>query len=213
MDKFDFKKADRSLYSGKPGTFVEIDVPELPFLMLDGAGDPNSSPAYAHAVAALYVLSYQLKFLSKRVHERDYTVGPLEGLWWAEDLSDFRTGRRDGWKWSMMIRQPDWLTDEDIDLARAEAIRKQARQKVPRASRADLAAIRHQCYFEGLSVQFLHVGPYIDEAPTIERMHEVYLPTHKLTPTGHHHEIYLSDPRKVAPQKLKTIVRQPVRRL
>lgn len=81
MDKFDFKKADRSLYSGKPGTFVEIDVPELPFLMLDGAGDPNTSPAYANAVAALYVLSYQLKFLSKRVHERDYTVGPLEGLW------------------------------------------------------------------------------------------------------------------------------------
>jgi hypothetical protein len=213
MDKIDFKKTDKTLYSGPPGVFRLIEVPELPFLMIDGAGDPNSAPEYGAKVAALYALSYRLKFLSKAVHGRDYTVGPLEGLWWADDMADFTTGRRDRWKWTLMIRQPDWLTPGDIDTARAETIRKQAREADPKASEADLSAIRAERYGEGLSVQVLHLGPYADEAPTIARMHDVFMPENGLAPTGHHHEIYLSDPRRVAPEKLKTIVRQPVRRI
>ena len=213
MDKIDFKKTDKALYSGPPGAFQVIEVPDLPFLMIDGTGDPNNAPDYAAKVAALFTLSYALKFLSKKEHQRDYTVGPLEGLWWAVDMADFTAGRRDRWKWTLMIRQPDWLTPDDIATARAEAIRKQAREKDPRATEADLAAIRAERYSEGLSVQFLHLGPYADEAPTIARMHDVFMPEHGLAPSLHHHEIYLSDPRRVAPEKLKTIVRQPVRRL
>jgi hypothetical protein len=213
MDKIDFKKTDRACYSGKPGRIDLVEVPDWPFLMIDGSGDPNTAPAYGERVAALYVLSYALKFQSKADHGRDYAVGPLEGLWWADDMTDFITGRRDRWTWTMMIRQPDWLSPDEVEVARARAIAKQARQKDARASAADLSTIRFARYAEGLSVQVLHLGPYSTEGPVIARMHDVFMPENGLAPSGHHHEIYLSDPRKVAADKLKTIIRQPVRRL
>lgn len=202
MDKTDFKKEMKSLYSPGAKDFVLVDVPRMQFLMVDGMGDPNTAPAYANAVEALYSVSYALKFMSKKAPGRDYAVMPLEGLWWADDMTDFTSGRRDGWRWTMMIMQPDWITSEMFAATRAKAA-------------GNLGAVpdrlRLEAFDEGLSAQILHIGPYSAEAPTIARLHNVFLPENGLVPTGHHHEIYLGDPRKSAPEKLRTILRQPVR--
>lgn len=203
MEKLDFKKADKAMYAAKLGRFDLIEVPPLPYLMIDGAGDPNTAPAFARAVQSLYGLSYTLKFAAKASLGRDHVVGPLEGLWWADDLSDFTAGHRAGWQWRMMIRQPDWVSQ---DMLRA------AQDKLA-AKGDDTAKVRLEIYAEGLALQTLHIGPYTDEAPLIAKMHSVEIPARGLRETGHHHEIYLSDPRKVAADKLKTILRQPVARV
>ncbi len=212
MQKTEFKKEDKAFYTGKPGRFDILTIPPLPFLMLDGTGDPNTSQTYAEAVAALYVLSYQLKFHSKSAHQRDYTVGPLEGLWWADDMDSFTNRQKDDWRWTMMIRQPGWLTAGDIETARDLAIAKQSKRKDRSASDDDLNRLRFETYDEGLCVQVLHLGPYDVEGPVLAELHHNFLPQNDLRPTGRHHEIYLSDPRKIAPEKLKTILRQPVAR-
>ncbi|MEJ5309570.1 MAG: GyrI-like domain-containing protein [Anaerolineae bacterium] len=205
MDKVDFKKALQHLYNPSSRDFSVVEVPEMQFLMVDGHGDPNTEPAYQEAVESLYAVAYKLKFMSKQRLEKDYTVPPLEGLWWAADMDSF-TVRLDksAWDWTMMIMQPEWITPEMFAQAVAEV------QKI-KASPA-LSKMRLERYAEGLSVQILHIGSYDDEAPTLARLHREFIPQNGYVEAGKHHEIYLGDPRKTAPEKLKTVLRQPVAR-
>ena len=202
MSKIDFKTEHKSMYSAPARDFVLVEVPALPYLMFDGRGDPNRAPEYQQAVEALYSLSYTLKFMSKRAFDRDYVVGPLEGLWWAEDMSVFTSRDKDAWSWTMMILQPEWITASHLQAAKAEVLMKKG---LP-----GIETVRLETLDEGLCAQILHVGPYDAEGPVLARLHDDWLPAHGLTERGHHHEIYLGDPRKVAPDKLKTILRQPV---
>lgn len=204
MEKVDFRKAMKPFWQPPVDRFMIVEVPRLRFLKTDGQGDPNTSPDYARAVEWLYSVSYPVKFASKRDLGRDYTVAPLEGLWWADDMTAFTAGDRSNWKWTMMIMQPDWITQAMVDAGIGKA-----RAKLGEPP----AGLRLEDYDEGLSVQIMHVGPYSAEAPTIARMHSEFLPENGLVPSGHHHEIYLGDPRRVAPEKLRTVLRQPVRRL
>ncbi len=201
MQTYDIKKERKTLYAPKPGTFEIIDVPELGFLMIGGRGDPNTSAAYREAVEALYAASYAIRAVAMTKLRRVHTVAPLEGLWSAQDPKAFRTRNKSAWDWTMMIAQPDWITPDLVEEALATAQKKQL---------PALDLLRFERYREGRSVQILHVGSYDDEAPTLARLHEEYLPANRLAPTGRHHEIYLSDPRKTEPAKLKTILRQPV---
>jgi hypothetical protein len=203
MEKTDFKKTLKHLYSPSPKEFGIVDVPRMQFLKVDGMGDPGTSDQYANAVAWLYGVAYPIKFASKNSLSRDYVVPPLEGLWWADDLSAFAGGERDKWQWTMMIMQPEWITEPIF----AEAVSK-ASKKLGTAP----DTVRLETFDEGLSVQILHVGPYADEAPTIARLHKEFLPDNDLAENGHHHEIYLNDPRKTEPARLKTVLRNPVRR-
>jgi hypothetical protein len=170
--------------------------------MVDGHGDPNTSPGYREAVEALYTASYSVRASAKSRLGRVHTVGPLEGLWSAEDMEVFRTREKSAWCWTLMIVQPDWITQELVVESMAAAARKK-----PSAA---LDRVRFETYAEGRSVQTLHVGPYDDEGPTLELLHGEFLPANGLVPAGRHHEIYLSDARKVEPARLKTILRQPV---
>ncbi len=205
MSKVDLKKDLKHLYS-PPASFSLVDVPPLRYLMADGHGDPNSAPEYAQAVQALYAVAYKLKFLSKNQTGQDYVVMPLEGLWWAADMSAFTTARdKTAWDWTMMILQPDWITQEMLEDVAGQLARQKALPALPR--------VRLETYHEGLAVQILHIGSYEEEAPVLQRLHREYLPENRLEPAGKHHEIYLGDPRKVVPEKLKTVLRQPVRRL
>lgn len=203
MDKYDVKKAHRELYAPSSREFAVVDVPELQYIAVDGRGDPNTSAAYAHAVEALYGVAYTLKFASKNTLGRDFVVGPLEGLWRADDPAAFLTRRKDSWEWTMMISQPDWIT---------EALVRAAVDTVAKKKQNDaLRELRLLTLTEGTCVQILHIGSYDDEAPTLDRLHNGYLPDNGLTFNGDHHEIYLSDARRTAPAKLRTILRQPVR--
>jgi hypothetical protein len=202
-DRTDFKKT-LDAYRARRDRFRLVDVPELRYLMIDGHGDPNSSPAYAEALKALYPVAYKLKFASKRELGRDYVVMPLEGLWWAEDMDAFTVSRdKSRWDWTLMIMTPDW-----IDQRMFEAAVEQAGAKDRPARLGD---VRLESLSEGTCVQTLHIGPYDDEAGILARMHHEFIPGNGLRMAGKHHEIYLSDPRRVAPEKLRTILRQPVR--
>ena len=198
-EKFDPKRAFPS-YTAPRGRFELVDVPDLRFAMIDGRGDPNAAPEYVAAVEALYAVSYAAKFASKRELARDYVVGPLEGLWSADDPATFVTREKSAWRWTMMIWQPDWLDDELFDAARQRAT-----AKAPAA-----ALVRLETLAEGRSVQTLHLGSYDDEGPTLARLHDEFMPAHGLRFNGRHHEVYLGDPRRTAPEKLRTILRQPV---
>lgn len=198
MAALDLKR--EAVYRAPLGDFALVEVPPMTFLQIDGHGSPDGS-AYARAVEALYALSYPVKFASKAAG-RDYVVCPLEGLWWSDRMAAFAERAKDEWSWTMMIRQPDWITPDDV-----EAVRERATAKAPAAADVRLAELD-----EGLSVQFLHQGPFEDETEPIARLHEEYLPEHGLVETGHHHEIYFSDPRRTAPARLRTLVRQPVAR-
>jgi hypothetical protein len=180
-----------------------VQVPPLSFLCLDGHGDPNTSPAYGAAVQALYSVSYAAKSAVKRAGGPGFKVSPLEGLWWAEDLSTFLSGDKAQWRWSMMIRQPDAVTG---DLCARLTDEVAAKKSIPAAR-----DLRLMSFEEGAAAQLLHVGPYASEAPTIARLH-AFIREQGLTFDGHryrHHEIYLGDPRRSAPEKLRTIIRQP----
>ncbi|MFZ1682311.1 MAG: GyrI-like domain-containing protein [Rhizobiaceae bacterium] len=203
MTRLDLRKALKTLYEPSAKGFSIVEVPEMAFLMIDGEGDPNVSPVYASVIQWLYGVSYAAKFASK-ANGTDYGVMPLEGLWWADDMDTFITRDKSAWKWTMMIAQPDVVTAEMI---RAAVDKTRARLGEPPAS------LRLERFHEGLSVQVMHVGPYDAEGPTIARLHREFLPENGLTENGHHHEIYLSDPRRAAPEKLKTVIRQPVRRI
>jgi hypothetical protein len=198
---FDFRREDEALYSPSPRDFSEVEVPTLPYLMVDGEGDKRRGTGHGDAVGALLAASDAARALSASELGRDYVVGPLEGLWYAEHLVPFTKVPKSEWLWTMMIRQPDWLPRELVEQAIA-----QAADRVPAAG-----ALRHARLFEGRSVQILHIGPYDAEGPTIRRMHGRYLPQHGLVDNGRHHEIYLSSPRTTPPEQLRTVLRQPVR--
>ncbi len=204
MSKVDFKKEFKELYA-PPKKFVVVDVPEMQFLMIDGHGDPNTAQEYQDALEALYAVAFKMKFISKKTLEKDYTVPPLEGLWWADDMETFSIKRdKSQWDWTMMIMAPEWITTEIFD----EAVEQVRKAKNP----VSLDKLRLESYHEGLSAQIMHIGSYDDEAPTLEAMHNQFIPENGYTENGKHHEIYLSDPRRVAPEKLKTVLRQPVRK-
>lgn len=203
MDKIDFKRTLSELYNPKNSEWALVEVPKMNFLMIDGRGDPNTAPEYANAVAALYGVAYSLKFMSKKDIGRDYAVLPLEGLWYADDPAIFGRFEKDKYHWTMMIMQPDWITQDMFETA----VEKTAKKK-PSSS---LSKLRLEAYDECRSVQLLHIGSYDDEAPKLAYLHNDYMPSHGLSFNGHHHEIYLSDPRKTSHEKLKTILRQPVR--
>lgn len=207
MDKLDLKKTDRAFYSGKKGRWDRIVIPPVPYLMIDGAGDPGG-PQYAAALGALYPLAYGLKFL-KKAQAQDFAVPPLSARWWSEDLSAFVDGRRDKWQWTAMIRMPDFVTPADVETARTATLAKQAK-KAGGADPSLLRAVRLETLVEGDSFQTLHLGPYTDEAPVLADLHDRVMPEAGVTFGEPHHEVYLSDPRRVAPEKLKTILRQPV---
>lgn len=202
-DKVDFKKIMKPYWQPPVGAFVVVEVPRLNFLMVDGKGDPNTAAEYSRAVQWLYSMSYGLKFASKAAG-RDYGVAPLEGLWWADDMTSFSSGDKSQWSWTAMIMQPDWIDD-----AAVAAALETTRGKLGEPPES----LRLAPFEEGLSVQTMHIGPYSAEGPTIARMHQEFLPQNGLTENGHHHEIYLSDPGRTAPEKLKTVIRQAVRRL
>lgn len=202
MEKLDLKTQLKPLYAAKARRPSLVTVPALSFLMVDGTGDPNTDKSYGEAVSALYALGYGLKFQSKAAG-RDIAVMPLEGLWWSDDPADFTTGRKDRWQWTMMLAQPDWISAEMLETVRAATQRKKA---LPR-----LELVRLERFEEGPAAQVLHVGPYGAENPTIVALH-AFIAEQKLGLGGKHHEIYLSMPGRVAPDKLKTIIRQPVER-
>jgi hypothetical protein len=190
-DKVDFKR-EIAAYRARPGRFDLVDVPDLQYLMIDGHGDPNTDSAFGAATEVLYPLAYRLKFASKALG-RDYVVMPLEGLWWAADMESFTSSRdKSRWDWTLMIMVPDWIDQAMF------------------ADAAEHSRVRLETLSEGRCVQTLHVGSYDDEAETLSRMHHEFIPANGLRMTGKHHEIYLSDARRVAPEKLRTILRQPV---
>ncbi|MGF1666596.1 MAG: GyrI-like domain-containing protein [Acidimicrobiia bacterium] len=198
MTAIDRKKELRAWYS--PGPEPELVVlPELGYLMIDGAGDPNTAPAYTAAVQALYASSYGIR---KRVADetgRTYVVMPLEGLWWVPDMTRFTTSAKSEWQWTMMILQPHETTAGIADAAIADAIER----------KGVTSGVRLEQLTEGRCAQVMHHGPYAEEGPTIERLH-AFIAAEGLSLGGHHHEIYLSDPRKCAPERMRTIIRQPV---
>ena len=203
--KVDLKK-QIPVYSAPRDGFETVTVPPMRYLAVDGAGDPNTAQSYADALATLYPVAYALKFLSKRELDRDYVVMPLEALWWADDMAAFTVARdKSRWRWTAMILVPEWLTDEHVGTA-IERVR--AKGDAP-----SLEALRVETLDEGLCVQTLHVGSYDDEGPVLARLHDQFIPAHGLRMSGRHHEIYLSDPRRAAPEKLRTILRQPVERV
>ncbi|WP_442576705.1 GyrI-like domain-containing protein [Microbacterium sp. F51-2R] len=202
MSKADLKK-EIAVYSAPRGRFEVVDVPPLRYLMIDGHGDPNSSPEYAAAVSTLFAVAYRLKFFSKRELDRDYVVMPLEGLWWSDVMATFTISRdKSRWSWTLLNLVPEWITDEQVEGVRQAIEAGGESSALPKLRLDELA--------EGRSVQTLHVGSYDGEGPVLAEMHSEFIPGAGLRMTGRHHEIYLSDPRRTSPEKLKTILRQPV---
>ncbi len=199
----DLKKELKTLYNPSAKEVSIVDVPVMSFLMLDGEGDPRDSEAFAAAMEVLYSASYAVKFMLKRSEPSlDYSVMPLEGLWWLANSAKYNPDApRDNWRWTLMIMQPDAVTAELV----GEAIDEVRKKKDPVA----LKGLRFARYEEGQAAQIMHIGPYAEEAPTITRLHD-FINQNGYQPRGKHHEIYLSDPRRTAPEKLRTILRQPI---
>lgn len=202
MEKIDLKKELKHLYQPSAKAVVQVEVPRLRFVMVDGQGDPNTSQSCKQAVEALFSVSYTAKFMVKKGPQAiDYAVMPLEGLWWADDMSVFAANDRAQWMWTMMIMQPEFVADEVVEAAMAEVRRKKAAPAIDR--------LRLESFSEGLCAQVLHVGPFSEEGPTIERLHDFI--DARGGRAGKHHEIYLSDLRRADPRKWKTIIRQPMK--
>ncbi|HYD59498.1 MAG TPA: GyrI-like domain-containing protein [Noviherbaspirillum sp.] len=201
MEKIDLRKELKHLYQPSAKEVVQVEVPTFNFLMVDGEGDPNTSKEYAEAVEALFSVSYTAKFMVKKGPKKlDYAVMPLEGLWWADDMSVFVANDKTRWKWTMMIMQPSFVENEVVESAIAEVRKK---KNLPGTSK-----LRLEAFSEGRCAQILHIGPFSEEGPTIKRVHEFI--DSRTGITGKHHEIYLSDIRRADPKKWKTIVRQPM---
>jgi hypothetical protein len=195
-------KNDIASYRARVGTFSVVDVPPLRYLAVDGAGDPNTAAAYGEAVSTIFAVAYRLKFFSKRELDRDYVVMPLEALWWSDDMATFTAGRdKTRWSWTALNLIPEWIAEDQVARALSEA----DAASVPAGSH-----LRLETLAEGRCVQTLHVGPYDAEGPALAEMHDEFIPSRGLRMTGRHHEIYLSDVRRTAPAKLRTILRQPV---
>jgi hypothetical protein len=201
--KVDLKKVLKPFFSASAKEFEEVDLPAASYLMVDGQGSPGHSQAYHDALGCLYPAAYALKFFSKQQLGRDYVVPPLQGLWWSEKKDAFAAGRRDEWQWTLMIMVPDWIGQDQF-----AGVLDRLKSKKPDI---DFSGLRMDSLHEGRSLQKLHLGSFADEAPALHHLHHELMPSLGLTFNGRHHEIYLSDPRKVAPEKLRTILRQPVR--
>ena len=202
--KIDFKKKFKELYQPSSKEVVVVSVPEMQFLMINGMGSPGEAQEYNDAVATLFPVAFKTKFLSK-AKGKDYVVPPSEGLWWADDMNDFTGGNQDKWKWTMMIMLPDWITKKMID----EAIKITFKSK-PEISKT-LKKLRVEKYSEGKCAQIMHVGPFSEEGPTVQKIHN-FIEEQGGKFEGHdqkHHEIYLSDPRRAKPENMKTVIRQP----
>jgi hypothetical protein len=202
MIKIDFKKELKHLYNPSAKKVEIVDVPMMSFLMIDGSGDPNTAQEYNDSVEALFAVSYALKFMVKKEKGVDYGVLPLEGLWWTDDMTQFSVENKDMWKWTSMIMQPEYVTEDLV----SKALEQVEKKKDPPA----LPKIRFESFHEGLSAQIMHIGPYSAEGPTIERLHN-FIKENGCELKGKHHEIYLSDPRRSAPERMKTVIRQPMR--
>lgn len=202
MRKVDLKKELKRLYNPSAKEVSVVDVPPMNFLMVDGKGDPNTSPEYADALEALYAVSYAIKFKIKKTQDGvDYAVMPLEGLWWTDDMREFSVEDKDAWKWTAMIMQPEeYVSEELFEEVKIEVERKKGLSATPR--------MRFGAFREGLSAQTMHHGPFSEEGPTIEKIHRS-IEERGGKPYGKHHEIYLSDLSRTKPERLKTVIRQP----
>jgi hypothetical protein len=201
MAKIDFKKELSYLYNPSAKEVSVVDVPAMNFLMIDGQGDPNTSEEYVGAVEALFSIAYTLKFMVKKAQGIDYGVLPLEGLWWMDDMTQFSVKRKSEWKWTSMIMQPKYVTVDMVPVAFEQAAKK---KQLPALSKT-----RFDSFHEGKAAQIMHIGPFAAEAANIQKIHAKILGSgHQLS--GKHHEIYLNDLRKTAPEKLKTVLRQPM---
>lgn len=207
MTKIDLKKENREFYNPSKKEPTIVDVPEMNFLMIDGEGDPNTSKEYQDAMEALFPVSYKVKFISKKEKAQDYVVMPLEGLWWVDNMENFNVEDKSNWKWTAMIRQPDFIT---------EGMVKQAMEDVEKKKNLkSLSKIRFESLNEGLCAQIMHIGPYSEEGPTVEKLHNfIHENGYEFDGANDgekHHEIYLSDMRRTKPERLKTIIRQPMK--
>jgi hypothetical protein len=202
MKIIDYKKELKHLYKPSSKIVEIVEVPQMNFLMVDGEGDPNTSQSFSDAIEVLYPLSYTLKFMTKQGELGiDYGVLPLEALWWSDDMSAFSTGNKDAWKWTVMIMQPEFITPAMVE----EATKEVQKKKNP----VSLPLVRFEAFTEGKAAQILHIGPFSAEGPTIAKVH-TFIEDNGSLRTGKHHEIYVSDIRRAAPEKWKTIVRQPM---
>jgi hypothetical protein len=202
MGKIDLKKDMKPLYQASVKEAAQVDVPAMNYLMVDGKGDPNTSQPFADAVSALFTVAYTLKFMVKKsALAIDYGVMPLEGLWWTDDMSQFSGQDKSNWQWTAMIAQPPFVTELMVSAAVAEVTRK----KNPAA----ISRLRFEPFTEGMCAQIMHVGPFSEEGPTIEKLHR-FIADCGRERCGKHHEIYLSNIRKAAPSKWKTLIRQPM---
>jgi len=197
------KKELKELYNPSTKRVVIVEVPKMNFLMIDGSGDPNTSQEYKDAVEALFSLSYTIKFMIKKTKAVDYAVMPLEGLWWVDDMSKFNVTSKDDWKWTAMIMQPAQVTEY--------IVAKQIEELKKKKNLLGLSKIRFDSFHESTSAQIMYIGAYAEEGPTIKKIHEFINNNHGAL-EGKHHEIYLSDPRRAAKEKLKTIIRQPMKK-
>jgi hypothetical protein len=198
--KFDFKKDMRQFFNPPKGKFTIVDVPPMQFIMGDGDGNPNNNPRFIALTEATYGLAYTIKFKCKAM-EKDFVVAPLEGLWWSENMDAFILERKDDWIWTLMMALPDWVTPEMFEESRDEVAKKKDLPALP--------DLRLETYHEGLSVQIMYLGAYADEGPTIAAMHQ-FAEEQGYALRGKHHEIYIGDPRRNPPEKLKTVIRQPI---
>jgi hypothetical protein len=201
MEKVDFKKELKHLYSPSKKEIVTVDVPEMNFLMIDGKGDPNTAQEYRDSMEALYNVAYTLKFMLKGEGVVDYVVMPLEGLWWVPDMDFSDAKDKDSWYWTSMIMKPEQVTKE--------AFKGAVKQIEKKKDLPYLSKIRLESFMEGLSAQIMYIGPFADEGPTIERIH-AYIEEEGHKRRGKHHEIYLSDPRRTKPENFRTVIRQPM---
>lgn len=204
MDKIDLKRDLPEYFNASPSRFSVVTLPKCNYLMVDGQGDPNASAEYAEAIEILYGVAYTLKFVSKNELGHDFVVAPLEGLWWADDMASFATSEKSKWQWTAMIMLPSTIVEPQV----TEAL------TALRGKKPDVVTsrLRFDSLTEGLCVQILYVGPYDREGPVLATMHNEFMPQHGYVPSGRHHEIYLGDPRRTAPDRLRTILRQPVTR-
>lgn len=203
MLQLDLKKEFKKLFNPPSTGPVLVEVPELQYLMLDGTGDPNNTAAYQPKVETLFSVAYTLKFMLKKAGALDYGVTSLEGLWWVEDYASFSLAERSNWLWTLLIMQPEQVTSTHLAEAAGEVERKKGFELARQ--------IRLEKLNEGLAAQVMHLGPYSAEGPTVNRLHD-FIKQNGYELTGKHHEIYLSDPRRVVPEKMKTVIRQPVKR-
>ena len=201
MEKIDYKKELKHRYRSSAKKVEVVEVPKMNFLMIDGDGGPNH-PTFQNAIEVLFPLSYTLKFMIKKSDIGiDYGVLPLEGLWWADDMSSFIKDKKDDWMWTLMIMQPELVKKEMV----VKAIEEVRKKKDPVA----LPLVRFESFSEGEAAQIMHIGPFSEEGPTVEKVH-TFIEISSKQLSGKHHEIYLSDIRRTAPARLQTSIRQPM---